>query len=541
MAGSPTQYLSLTSGATCTPGVTCGKAAGTAVTGTIAAPGGSKPNWCGRRTDEMFTMTFSGCAGDGNGSGATVTIAVIHPDGQPDTLTFACDAPEATVQALFGMTAYPTSPKPTAVAGVDWYTGSSTSPSPFSSLGMTAGRSTNMLKGIYADNGATPWALNGYCVGSTTAPCAPGGAYAGASSSVKVTRSGSATNYVYTVGYWDPVVVNNNWYTPQVIASTSATVAISTFQDGGITMAMNGGWVGGATAQVMSFFLSTTMTGATYKFAVQALPPTAAFTPGAGTLNDGRAVSGGYLSPAQLATLTTDLNTQIVAAGVTGQAAAGAIASISQMDKGTTTASRKSAVGLGSVEFVEYQITFATVATTPTYLTPTDGSGLRIVDAATGAALPLSVSSPTGSWAGALLSSLGLTVGYSQGSALPAAWVTTFQTYNAAPLQGKSFYNQPSTSTGDAGTGNAFKKITCYTRFNAFQPQSFYSGSGNGGVVSDVLNRPYAIGYSVLGEAISRNLNVAKMINKAGSVVNADANSGKQIVISPPQNRRKRS
>jgi ABC-type phosphate transport system substrate-binding protein len=100
------------------------------------------------------------------------------------------------------------------------------------------------------------------------------------------------------------------------------------------------------------------------------------------------------------------------------------------------------------------------------------------------------------------------------------------------PLQGTAFYNQPSASTGDASTGNAFKKITCYTRWNAFQPQSFYSGSGNGGVVSDVLNRPYAIGYSVLGEAISRSLNIAKMINKAGSVVNADANSGKQTANS---------
>lgn len=486
----------------------------------------------------MFTMAFTGCNGDGTGTGNTVTIAVIHPNGKPDTLTFACDAPEATVQALFGMTAYPGS---TPVAAT--YTDSSTSPSPFKKEGMTASRSSNRVTGVYKDNLLTPWSLNGQCVGSISVLCAAGGRHAGASSSVKVIRSGSGTSYVYTVGYWDPVVVNNNWYTPRIISAPTGSTAVSikTFQDGGISMGMNGGWVGKATAQVISFFLLSSLT-TPLKFAFKTnatsttytTTNTIAFTPAApstGFLNDGATVvTGGYLTPAQLTGIKADLNAQIVAAAVKGQATAGAISDIIQMDQGKNTAERKSAVGLAGAgaKFVEYQITFATVTITPTYLVD-NMYGLKVVDA-NGADLPLSVASPTASWDTPALSSLGLTGTYSQGvSNLPVAWATTLQTYNAAPLQYSPFYVQPSTLSGDVNTGNAFKKITCYARWNAFQPLSFYSGSGNGGVVSDVLNRPYAIGYSVLGEAISRNLNIAKMINKAGSVVRADENSGKTM------------
>ena len=230
--------------------------------GSIVVPGTSKPYWCGRRTDEMFTVTFKGCDGTGVDGTASmsVTLAVIAPNGQPDAITFKCDQSVASVQALFGLTA--TFPAP----GSGVATASSTSPNPFANK-FAYKQSSNLVSStsgataVAMDNGVTPASLyhafnttNGY-----TGPLANGQA-----NSVHVSRSGASTGYTYTIGYWDPNVVSNNWYQPTVLSVSPSTggsfqAAVATFQEGGLVNTYPTASVA-ATVPVISLFLSTSLT-----------------------------------------------------------------------------------------------------------------------------------------------------------------------------------------------------------------------------------------------------------------------------------------
>ena len=515
--------------------------------GSIVVPGNSKPTWCGRKTDEMFTVTFAGCTGDGSGTtGQQVTLAVMAPNGKPDAVTFRCDAPAVTVQAAFGTTwsftpgaSTSSCPSTSAICGA--------STNPFSNSAVVS-ITANTVNGVAQDNGKTPWMLFQSCAGNSSY-CST----SGAASSVKVSRSGALpSSYTYTVGYWDPNTIGLNWHQPSVIyTETGLTATIATFQEGGLTNTYPSGAAPAATVPVMSMFLSTSLNGATIvlQWRATATGPLIATTAttlattlipkngllcACGQISNGACtalVSGACPATAGTSDLQTLVNAINTAAGAT--AAAPAVKSITQtysLQAGaantraaasatcTGTTNTLNVGNIGCSGWIEYQITF-TASPSYTYFTNSQ-YGLKAMDYSSGTAVAFSNSVAMG--ANSVTTS----------AILPLAFATPLTTYIGAPFTTAPFYaSSPSASvnTNYGATQSTGVAITCFVRFNGFKPWTIYSGSGNPGVVAEVVNRPYSIGYSVLGDAILRNLNVAKMINKAGSVVTANQNSGKTI------------
>ena len=62
-------------------------------------------------------------------------------------------------------------------------------------------------------------------------------------------------------------------------------------------------------------------------------------------------------------------------------------------------------------------------------------------------------------------------------------------------------------------------KYSCYKRELNYTQFSVNTGYGNSGVISEVLNIPYSIGYSVLDDALNANLAISRLINLAGFFV----------------------
>jgi len=474
--------------------------------GTVVVPGTSAPKWCGQNTDEMFTVTMSGCT-----TSQTVTLGVVNPNGSPDTVSFACDATAAQVQQAFGLTYSGSYSGSTAAA-------STTSKVPFGSGTFLA--SSNIVSGTPVDNLVTPYSQQTSWAGTPTTPTT-GWQGAGQGYSVQVLRSGTATGYTYTIGYWDPMVVQQNWYTPSVLAVGSGLTAnVYTFQEGGLANLLTASTTQPTVSQVVSFFVSTSVSTAIalqWKDATGALKTTSTVTPNLGVLST---------------TATTgDLDT--LKASINGIAAGAVSGIVAKGKKGPNSA---------TACFYEYQITF----TAPTsasaysfYYFADSVTGLQVVDMSSGTA--------------AAFSTTGFTCGSGTQNSMPTAFTATYTNsqwkgvVNAVDIAGKSFgvsassqaainaiyqpfnyapfyMNAPSINTA-YGTNQGNRKVTCYMRFAGFNPWSIFTGQGNPGLVSEVLNRPYTIGYSVLGDAITRSLNVAQMINKAGKVVAANQNS----------------
>ena len=138
-------------------------------------------------------------------------------------------------------------------------------------------------------------------------------------------------------------------------------------------------------------------------------------------------------------------------------------------------------------------------------------------------------------------------------STLPPAFTAVFTNYIASPFKSSLFYSVPTATIGGASTQQGSLQITCYMRFNGFQPLTYYAGASDS-LVADVVNRKYSIGYVqgrdlmrpfpsynlpfppipalshmyryvVLGDTILKKLNVPLMINKAGKVVQANQDS----------------
>ena len=511
------------------------------IVGNIVVPGNSKPTWCGRKTDEMFTVAFSGCTGDGSGTGQQVTLAVMAPNGKPDAVTFACDAPAATVQAAFGTT-YGFTPGGGAAGASCSSTICGASTNPFSNSAVVS-KTVNTVNGVVQDNGKTPWMLFKSCAGNSSYCAATG-----AASSVKVYRSGALpASYTYTVGYWDPNTVALNWHQPNDIASTGSglTVTVATFQEGGLTNQYPTVTLA-ATTQVISMFLSTSLNGAIVLqwqtvaggplFSTSASPLTpksgllcacGQISSGACTALTGTPATCPFTGTSDLTTLKNAINTAVTAGGATpvtavtsitqtystqagaanSRAAGGASCTPSTMNAATTTT--------GCSGWIEYQITFTT-SSAYTYFA-SSAYGLNIMDYSTGTAVAFSNAVANGA------NSITTT------AILPLAFAMPLTTYLAKPLSTSPFYaSSPSTNTNYGATQSTGAAVTCFSRFNGFKPWTIYSGNGNPGVVSEVVNRPYSIGYSVLGDALLRNLNIAKMVNKAGFVVTANQNSGKE-------------
>ena len=57
------------------------------------------------------------------------------------------------------------------------------------------------------------------------------------------------------------------------------------------------------------------------------------------------------------------------------------------------------------------------------------------------------------------------------------------------------------------------------------------TGQGGGGVIASVVNTPYSIGYAVLGDANSKKLTAAKMVNKYGALAEATSSSVSYAVM----------
>ena len=492
-------------------------------------PGNSKPTWCGRKTDEMFTVTFAGCTGDGSGSGQKVTLAVMAPNGKPDAVQFACDAPAATVQAAFGTTySFIPGTTPTCSSSI-----CGASANPFGNSAVVS-KTVNTVSGTPTDNGKTPWMLFKSCAGNSSY-CST----TGAASSVHVSRSGALpSSYTYTVGYWDPNTIGLNWHQPNDIATigTGLTTTIATFQEGGLTNTYLFGSTITATTQVMSMFLSTSLSTAIVAqwqatstgplITTTSIKPTGGVLCACGQISTGACtalVSGACPATAgtsDLKALLTAINTAAGATAVTAitqtYSAQSSGANARAAGSASCTASTINVGTIGCSGWIEYQITF-TASSDYTYFA-NNAYGLNIMDYSSGAAVAFANSAAMGANS------------VSTSAILPLAFATQFLKYDAAPLKTAPFYaSAPSINTNYGTTQSTGAAVTCFMRKNSFKPWTIYSGNGNPGVVAEVVNRPYSIGYSVLGDAILRNLNVAKMINKAGFVVQANQNSGKKF------------
>ena len=520
------------------------------IVGNIVVPGNSKPTWCGRKTDEMFTVAFGGCTGDGSGSGQQVTLAVMAPNGKPDAVTFACDAPAAIVQAAFGTT-YGFTPGGGAAGASCSSTICGASTNPFSNSAVVS-KTVNTVNGVVQDNGKTPWMLFKSCAGNSSY-CAA----SGAASSVKVYRSGaSPASYTYTVGYWDPNTVALNWHQPNDIATTGSglTVTVATFQEGGLTNQYPTVTLA-ATTQVISMFLSTSLNGAIVLqwqtvaggplISTSASPLTpkngllcacGQISSGACTALTGTPATCPFTGTSDLTTLLNAINTAVGTTAVplkvppvtatsppgitqTYSAAANAANARAFTANSATCVGTANtlnvAANVGCSGWIEYQITF-TADSTYTYFA-NSAYGLNVMDYSTGTAVAFPNAAANGANSITPLANL------------PLAFAMPLTTYLAKPLSTSPFYvSSLSTNSNYGATQSTGAAVTCFSRFNGFKPWTIYSGNGNPGVVAEVVNRPYTIGYSVLGDALLRNLNIAKMVNKAGFVVTANQNSGKE-------------
>jgi ABC-type phosphate transport system substrate-binding protein len=101
-------------------------------------------------------------------------------------------------------------------------------------------------------------------------------------------------------------------------------------------------------------------------------------------------------------------------------------------------------------------------------------------------------------------------------NAIDSIAITTLQTHNNFPI----FYD--SSSPGGFGISG---KYTCYKRQQNYTAFAYRTGSGNPGVIAEVVATPNSIGYSVLGDAIQNSIPSASMINRAGKIIEATADT----------------
>ena len=183
----------------------------TSFNGVIKVPGSSSPLWCGIATDEMHVITVKGC--DANYP-SNITLSVVNARFIPDVVTFPCNAPASVVQAAFGLAGF----KGSTLANRP------SSPDPFPPIFNSP------------DNGVLPPTYSTY-----------------------VDATLNAGVMTYTIGLWDPKMINTNWWEPTVLSrNKTVSVNIATFQEGGLPNSVTA--TKPTLAKISSVFIRSTST-----------------------------------------------------------------------------------------------------------------------------------------------------------------------------------------------------------------------------------------------------------------------------------------